>query len=744
MRKPVPKWYTAIHMNEPSSSARLQPDVHELILCEDPQYTCETYIFEPSPAEQPLGQLVAVAETESRDGIGHELLDLALTAMQREYYRNSKRGVISSFESALHQANLVLHDASEQGVRDWMGFFNVAVGVLAGNNLHISVAGEACVLLCRHQRLTSVSYGLSHLPITNPLRTFSQVASGVISARDILFFGTAAFNDLFQATDLTRLSVDHSASTIGLRLQQLYSDQRSQLPVAALTISILPQHIAEPRRESGGPARRPVTASAFSPLPRQPLVLHSSRLRALLALTFSLTIQLSRWVGAHLWSLFQLGSRHSRTALATASRATSRSVQTLAHTSLSTGPAVIQPVGLARRMLAFVKNLPRSVLTSIRYLFTAAPLSSRIFAGLTVVLAIAFVVSLLLLRNKRVEDAEIQRASELLHSARTKQEAVANALIYDNRDQARQLLTEAEGLQSQLQTTGLYTNETAELTRTLQAHRDRLQKIVRVDGQTTTPFSDLSSLLTGKDPTQLFSVGDTLLTYDPDSNVIIAIDGDGQPRVVHDKTQGVGFFAMGTAHEADKTILFITKEPDVALFDTKSNTLTEQAISFPAAQSEITAVATYGTRLYLYDRPTNNIYGYSKTLRGYSSGGPWLKDNSGVTTIRSMAIDGAVYALHEGGLVTKFFKGERDELTLEPIEPSLQQASKIYTTDSLTYLYIVDPAQKRVAIYTKEGALQRQVYIDGATNVMDIAISNDETKLFALDGKRIVSISLAE
>src|SRR5436190_8813059 len=104
------------------SSKSLKPDAQELILCDNQAYACETYIFDPSTGEEHLGYLFAAAETEDRGGVGKELLDMVVTAIQNEYYRDPSRNPVHSFELALHQANLILHDAAERGVRDWMGY----------------------------------------------------------------------------------------------------------------------------------------------------------------------------------------------------------------------------------------------------------------------------------------------------------------------------------------------------------------------------------------------------------------------------------------------------------------------------------------------------------------------------------------------------------------------------------------------------------------------------------------------
>lgn len=702
---------------------QLQPDINELLLGANKNFVCETYIFEPSPAEEPLGSLLAVGETETRAGVGNELLDLTITAIQREYYRDPKRGVVASFESALHQANLVLHEAAERGVRDWMGYFNVAVGVLAESALHISVAGEATLLLARQQRLTNVSYGLSHLPITNPLRTFSQVASGTIAARDILFFGTGHFLNLFNEADLLRFSVDHSASTIGLRLQELYGDRKGAASLGLLTVSILPHSIVEPREEVGL-LQRKRAALLTIPLPRKPLVIHTSRLKSLLALLSHILVKLKHYAHVTMWPLIKRGSARGGRAMVAASTLASERVKMLAkRPSLPTLPTLRRPdwSGLWQRL----------------------PVMSKVLAVVSLVLAVAFVGSLFLLRQKRTDDQTVARASELLHQAQTKNEAVASALIYDNREQAQRLLSEADQLTNELLATGRYEKEAKELQGAIQSQHDRLQKIQRVTGSAATVLSDLAGKVGGESPEGLVTLADGVYAFSGKNNAVVRVGPAGEVTQLNEQTQGVSSFTLVVAHEADKALLFVTAEPGLALLDATDGTLTSQDITWPSAKPTITSVATYGSRLYALDQAAGLLVSYSKSLRGYGGGEPWIVNKDfNVKTIKSMAVDGSVFALLEDGTLTRLFKGEPTDFKAEAVEPDLREAKRIVTSEHLQRLYVFDPAKQRVVIFSKKGVLEQQVYLDEATTLTDFAVSSDEKTLYFLDAGRVLAAPL--
>ena len=701
-------------------------DLDELVLFDDPQAAGDTFIFEPSRAEEALGRLLVAAETEDR-GSGRELIDTVAHALQREYYRDPSRGMLASFESALHQANLVLHDLTEQGVRDWMGSFHAAVGALARGTLHVSTAGSGVVLLARKPRVTSITSGLSHSPITDPLRTFAQVASGSTSNRDVLFFGTASMQTLFHYEDLLRITLDRSASTITMRLKQLYEDQKKDVPVAVLVVSMMPEHAAL-RTEANEPGMKRAPASRVPHLaPRQPLAIHRSLTKRMAILAWRLLKHLWHKLRVVIWPLVKAGSRRSGGMLFSASRAASKNVKVIA---VKTAPRL----------------KPRTVsLRPVREFFMRLPRSSKIFAVVALILALSLSVSLVLLQRKRAADQQFKQASELLHEARTKKEAAETALIYDNRDQARTLLTQAQDLAGKIEATGLYREQVAELRGGITASFDRLDKVTRVTQDAARQVGDFASSAGQEELARLFYLDDALYSYRPGDNTIVRMGIDGASGVVSRTSQGIGFFIAGTTHEADKSLVFITDSPGAALYDAKTELLQKQEISLPSAETEMVSVSTFGNRMYVYDRAAGNIFGYSKTLRGYSGAAPWITDGSfPKDTIQDIGVDGYIYTLHKDGSVRKLLKGAPVEFTLEQLSPPLSSASRLLITEDLTHLYIFDQPNQRVAIFDTLGTLTQQVFLGELAAARDITVNTDETKLYVLDGTKVWELPLQE
>ncbi len=734
-------------MSQSSDGQILRPDAEELLLCSYEACTCETYIFEPSPEEKEYGYLFAAGETENRAGIGKELLDTVISAIQKEYYRDTHRSPSTSFEMALHQANLILHDASEQGIRDWMGYFHVAVGILVKNTLHICVAGEGHVLIVRNRHITDISEGISHLPITNPLQTFSQVASGEISAGDTVFLTSSAFPSLFPEQHITRALLQGSG--VAPYLESLYKDQGSHNPLAALAVSIKSQYSAASSQAAAfSPISRPGNPSGIareSIQPRKPLIIRRSTIQSALVLIATISKTSWRFFMTRIWPYVMHGSKRGGKAVIQASRATGRNIQSLAtrnkDTISFTAPSlsVSSAKSTSQQVLGIIRNLPQIVLAW----FGRLPKTSRIFAIFSLLLVLALGASLLLLQQKRSSDEDIQRASEILHEAETKKSAAETALIYDNRDQARGLLSEAEQLSKQLIESGLYQEEAQKLQTDIQDQMDRLQRISRAKSSEVRLVGDTGSLITGKTPTTLFFVQDSLYTVNPDNNSIVKVPLSGTPDVVHQTSEGIGYITGGTPQEADKTIIFETSPAGVAIFDTKDTTLLGQTISFPIDDPKLQGVAAFGNRLYVYDTTSKQIYSYNKTLRGFSNGSAWITSaDFPKDTIKDIAVDGNIFTLHTDGTIRRLFKGETSAFEQEKVEPSLQTAERIITSDDLNNIYVVDPTNKRIVIYSKKGVLVQQLYIEVEEPIADIAVHPEEKSIYLLAGTKVVEVTL--
>jgi hypothetical protein len=61
---------------------------------------------------------------------------------------------------------------------------------------------------------------------------------------------------------------------------------------------------------------------------------------------------------------------------------------------------------------------------------------------------------------------------------------------------------------------------------------------------------------------------------------------------------------------------------------------------------------------------------------------------------------------------------------------------------ALPYLFILEPAQKRIIVLEKSGQIKKQFQSEKFDNLLDFSISADGKEIFLLNGLKVYKISL--
>src|SRR5664279_2164835 len=84
-----------------------------------------------NPEEQTHGSLYAVLELEDKSGHAEEIAEGIIDAFHNEYYLDTDREPLASFESALAKINEELAERSGEGQINWLGKLNGVLAVLS-------------------------------------------------------------------------------------------------------------------------------------------------------------------------------------------------------------------------------------------------------------------------------------------------------------------------------------------------------------------------------------------------------------------------------------------------------------------------------------------------------------------------------------------------------------------------------------------------------------------------------------
>lgn len=767
---------------------------------------CDTFVYEPDAHEKALGSLFIVIETINLEELtelpasdrnapvrpnlsgrqampaGRQTADerseqpttqhspartmiaLVVSTMRAEYYRDPSRDMLASFEAALGAANEALARAAQSGMTDWLMNLHAAVVASRGATLHVSRVGNASLLLVRHGHLTDIGEGLADPNIRNPRATFTNVASGAVSEHDTLVLATPQF--------FRNVSKDRSASILtgkppkqaAAYLRDLLAESREELALAALFVRFARAPIGLPPlprapegyasipapnrtmtdRQARAPARFPrLPDGQARPSLRPPAPLRIRRpgfwnvLRQGVKLAgYLITDRLLPALGR----VFRFGARAARTAAAKAAG----SVPTVFGTLVKRGQRLSLP-GQSGTVGAAASAARPSIAPTerLRAALRGWPRSTKAFVTLTVLFALLFGISIVMLRRKGVEDAAVRAASETLQEARVKKDAAKAALIYDNTDEARRLLREARDGAGAVKQTAYYQDEADQLLAAIQVEEDTAERVVRVSEPLR--VGDFGSVSPDGRARGLAVIGSSLFAFHPETNAVFRLANEtGETATVSQTSQGIGYFRQVFAIPAEQMLLFATDTPGLALFDVTRGDLVKQELNpAPEGAKEIRALATFGSRLYLLFPELKQIFGYSKTLAGYSGGATWLKDPTvPVERAVSLGVDGYIYLLLDDGKMVKLLKGAPVAFEQAELGTPLSKDARLFINDAVKHLYVLDPSHQRVVVYDTTGKLTKQYVFPTARDLRDLTIGGKEETLYVLDGTAVYKVPL--
>lgn len=189
----------------------------------------------------------------------------------------------------------------------------------------------------------------------------------------------------------------------------------------------------------------------------------------------------------------------------------------------------------------------------------------------------------------------------------------------------------------------------------------------------------------------------------------------------------------------DDFLCFFSKPDQLIIL--KNNELTPFSLQRPYADFNFDDLASFKNNLYFLDKKAGQIikYPYSGNLN-WGSPQLWLNPKTPkVIGANSFTIDGSAWVLNQN-LIYKYYGGElQKEINLE-IFPISEDFSKIFTSPTLSYLYILEPVQKRVIVIDKSAKIIKQFQSEKFDNLLDFGVSENGKTIYLLNGLKVFKI----
>lgn len=357
--------------------------------------------------------------------------------------------------------------------------------------------------------------------------------------------------------------------------------------------------------------------------------------------------------------------------------------------------------------------------------------------------AAAAVCLILLLSNLTFKNIENKKQAAqknldgLIASVEQKQNQVEANLLYNNEIGAKEILSEIKGLLAELPKEDEKNPETyAKLLAKNESQMEKIRHVVKIDN--ALKLADFVNLNSSAQSQNIILSDNKIYAGDSAQKTIYVINlSDNLATAIADLNapiQALGF----PAADKDKNIYYLNNSSIVRL-DAKTQELTNLNLGPPEGPKNIIGLSGYNNRLYCLDSQTGQIYRLDRTAAGFTAS-PWLARAADLARAVDLSIDGHIYVLTSSGQILKYLKGEQQDFTLELIEPEFTGPTKIHVSQDLEFIYILEPAGKRLAIFNKTGKFIAQYQSDNFSDLKDFAVDEAGKKIYLLNNNSVYEV----
>lgn len=730
--------------------------------------TANIWIAHPSPSEEAvLGKIFMVASIDSNDRLNHEIIGALQEQLKHSYYHSTEPKFSAAFEQALHLTNQHLHRLIIEGVDGWVERLHCVVGVLVGDQLLIAHAGSMMAYVLRRGRMHDILGNQSQS--INPLKIFSNIVEGKLEDQDKLLLCTPTVLDYFSLEKLRRTLADHTPAESVRILETSLLGSDSPVALAALLLQIeghleAPLLNPIPPREIG----RPSTVA-----PQRSMESLIARERATEQLLTPSIWPSVRDTGHQFWSAVNrfirmtILRRPPKRALpagqvrasVSADPRQSRPGKTIKYIRLTARRLQVLIIGKlqilrstwqrrkTRRHLQETGISPALPKPGGHWLHTLVGSFKRLARTqqliITGALVLVFVFTAVIINSNRTPAFQAGQIDQLILEIEEHLTKAEAALLYGGDDTARTQIKSATDKIGRLPAKSKdQRTQISELTDRAKTVQTQLQKMVTI--QNPEIVAQLAEVAPTLRPAQLYLAGPQIFAYDPgkQTGVKINLETTDAPVVIRNSID-TGQPTTGVTI-SETNILFATERLGFVELNLETDLWRPLDATWPSGAHTVQGIAFFQNRIYALDRASGTIIRFARGANSLGVGTSWLKETAPLQTARGLAVDGSIFVLQPNGQVQEYFNGRLGEFALVGIDPVLKNPTRIFTSVTSSKIYLVDPANKRLVVFDKNGKLVRQYQSSSWGSLADVAVNEGSKTAFIMNGTTLYRLNLQD
>jgi hypothetical protein len=696
-----------------------------------------------NPEEQAHGSLYAVLEIEDKTGHAEQIAESIIDALHNEFYLDTDREPLASFESALAKINEELAERSSEGQINWLGKLNGILAVLTGSTIHLTQAGKAEAYLYRGDHAMHITEDLAGDSV-NPLRTFINIASGDLAEDDRMALVTPGVFLKISKNELKRYVTENSPKNAVATLSQLLASENG----GAQPNSILLLEMLSPEAFAAEPEPNTPT-EAWVKDDKKPLeevangTVHGAARafdiigKATAAASAFITVKALPGIKSGAKGLvnsvkgFKKDTNAEKIIIESEERIESHktpstdleadgiletSSKSEEYNEIRIREVDNKPkrLSLERFDFSFATNAKDKFFSSFK-----RNKKSGLYLGIGLVIILAVVGGVFYNSNITKEK---KAAESQYNQAEAKYTEAQAALGAGQRAEAIEDLTAAESLALQAKATKYQKDNANTLLSKIAETKNQALGIVK---NTATLVHDFKQTDLGA----IYKDGDTIYAVKFTDGSVYSLDLKTKAQATVVAGGGIASqIKFATYVTARKVIVAYTEDRNLYELNLATKKSIKQTVS--GGMADGVALASYGTsNIYLLSPTNNQIYKYVKSGVGYGAKTNYLSaassaDVSGGTAI---AIDSSVYVTSGGGTIQKFTSGKPDSYSVKGYPTSFSGINGIFADAGVKGQYVfnkdsiikIDQDQNYIGQYSSNDAkLIKSICVTDSTNTI--------------------------
>jgi hypothetical protein len=700
----------------------LEPSFSDVLACRKKEFRpyLEVMIQEgENISHDSLGTLLGILEITDESEDSSYIVNFIISVIKKEYFSKGKRGAIESFESALHKANLALSKLAQHENINWIGKFNAIIAVIEKNNLHFSQAGKASALLLRNNILTDISEGMNEedASSSNPLKTFTNLSSGKMEDEDKLILATPEIFDIFSLEEIKKAALRFSKEDF---VQFLKTALGNELDKTAVVVADISQKKTEKEKLSFSKNNEPeinvFSQKTFIPKAR-PQEEKSEILNELENALEKETSTDAKHGHLYIKEEFEPQTKKILDENLFDIKKTLGNFWGKTRGKKPSGEKIKKYFGGLKSGVR-KKELGKNSRMMIFSFWQKIAFVSEIFFRKTKSLIITGYKKILPVWKKTLPS--FSGITKKIKSFSGKQKIYALLMLILIFIVPFYIARYINTTKDKPAVSNPLSQETPSVP--IDAPSQNLN-IIQAE--------NIATSFSGKNIQGVINLNDSFF----------AISNNSLVQISSQKTWPVpdnfGEISKFTAMNDLNLIFLANKDNKILSFSPTSQKFQENILNLPE-NSQIGAMGTFMTYLYILDSKNSQIYRYPRAEGGFGDKTNWLKETADLSGYKNMFVTDSVY-LWNGENFSKFFRGKKENMTLENYSFS-GSAVSLYADESS--IYILDKNEGLIKKFSTDGKFISQISSDKIKTAQNLAVSSDGKNFYLSSPEEIVSFSV--